>query len=150
MAIAWIIIDILLELVVLPLIFTAVCSAVIWLLFIAVEKTKKSMERALDALEPTARASEARIGFWMPIILFVMGALTGWMISLIFPKQIFDSYPISGLSLLFTPILVGSVVCLWGSWREEKGYAATLISSFKGGALFGFAAAGTRLILVIM
>ncbi len=41
------------------------------------------------------------------------------------------------------------VMSLWGTWKSDHGHPASFLVSFKGGALFGFAAAVTRFLAII-
>jgi len=120
------------------------------------DKTSDAVEAADDALEATVDALESApsavgpvsFSFLMLIILLIMGAITGYLISLVFPERIFTSSPVTGISLLITPLGVGLFMSLCGAWKLKHGHASTFIGTFFGGALFGFAAAGMRLYLL--
>jgi len=119
-------------------------------------KTSDAVEAADDALEATADALESApsavgpvsFSFVMLIILLIMGVFTGYVISIVFPERIFTSSPVTGISLLITPIGAGLFMSLCGAWKLKHGHASTFIGTFFGGALFGFAAAGMRLAMM--
>ena len=134
----------------------AICGLLADFISLIFNKTSDAVEAADDALEATADALESApsavgpvsFSFLMLIILLIMGAITGYLISLVFPEQIFTSSPVTGISLLITPLGVGLFMSLCGAWKLKHGHASTFIGTFFGGALFGFAAAGMRLYLL--
>ncbi len=81
-------------------------------------------------------------------ILLVTGIGAGFAISLVFPDRIFKPIPITGISLLITPLVMGLVMSLVGKWKVNHDRKPSFMATFLGGALFGLAAAGTRLIFI--
>ena len=81
------------------------------------------------------------------IIMF--GFVAGAMISVIFPERIVKIGSITGISLLITPLIMGLLTSYVGRWEKEHDRGASIMTTFQGGALFGLAAAVTRLLFVI-
>jgi len=113
-------------------------------------------EAAGDAAEAVGEAIEgatetvatAKVGCLMIVIMLAMGALSGYVIYLVWPDKIFESIPVTGISLLITPLIIGGLMSLWGICKLSLNYASSFPATFLGGALFGLAAAGTRLALL--
>ena len=113
-------------------------------------------EAAGDAAEADGEAIEgatetvatAKVGCLMIVIMLAMGALAGYVIYLVWPDKIFESIPVTGISLLITPLIIGGLMSLWGICKLSLNYASSFPATFLGGALFGLAAAGTRLALL--
>jgi hypothetical protein len=113
-------------------------------------------EAAGDAAEAVGEAIEgatetvatAKVGCLMIVIMLAMGALAGYVIYLVWPDKIFESIPVTGISLLITPLIIGGLMSLWGICKLSLNYASSFPATFLGGALFGLAAAGTRLALL--
>ena len=115
-----------------------------------VEKTGDAIEATSEALGDAteAVASSVKIGFLIVFILLVTGIGAGFAISLVFPDRIFKPIPITGISLLITPLVMGLVMSLVGKWKVNHDRKPSFMATFLGGALFGLAAAGTRLIFI--
>ncbi|MCH2378421.1 MAG: hypothetical protein MK236_03270 [Pedosphaera sp.] len=115
-----------------------------------VEKTGDAIEATSEALGDAteAVASSVKIGFLIVFILLVTGIGAGFAISLVFPDRIFKPIPITGISLLITPLVMGLVMSLVGKWKVNHDRRPSFMATFLGGALFGLAAAGTRLIFI--
>ena len=105
-------------------------------------------ETTTDALGSATEAAESttKIGCWIVFILLVTGIIAGVVISLVFPDRIFKTIPITGISLLITPLVMGLVMSLVGKWKVNHDRKPSFMATFLGGAMFGLAAAGTRLI----
>ena len=114
------------------------------------EKTGDAIEATTDALGSATEAtgSATKIGFLIVFILLVTGIRAGFAISLVFPDRIFKPIPITGISLLITPLVMGLVMSLVGKWKVNHDRRPSFMATFLGGALFGLAAAGTRLIFI--
>ena len=114
------------------------------------EKTGDAIEATSEALGDAteAVASSVKIGFLIVFILLVTGIGAGFAISLVFPDRIFKPIPITGISLLITPLVMGLVMSLVGKWKVNHDRRPSFMATFLGGALFGLAAAGTRLIFI--
>lgn len=108
----------------------------------AVEATGEAIESAAET------AVTAKAGCLMIVIMLAMGALAGYVIYLVWPDKIFESLPVTGISLLITPLVIGGLMSLWGICKLSLNYASSFPATFWGGALFGLAAAGTRLALL--
>ena len=115
-----------------------------------VEKTGDAIEATTDAIGSATEAAESatKIGFLIVFILLVTGIGAGFAISLVFPDRIFKPIPITGISLLLTPLVMGLVMSLVGKWKVNHDRRPSFMATFLGGALFGLAAAGTRLIFI--
>ena len=112
------------------------------------EKTGDAIEATTDALGSATEAAECatKIGCLIVFILLVTGIGAGFVISLVFPDRIFKPIPITGISLLITPLVMGLVMSLVGKWKVNHDRKPSFMATFLGGAMFGLAAAGTRLI----
>jgi hypothetical protein len=106
------------------------------------EKTSEAIEGAAEA------AVKAKFGFLILLIMLIMGTGAGYVISLAFPERIFETIPVTGISLLITPLLMGGLMSLVGVWKANHDCAASFLGTFMGGAIFGLAAAGTRLVIL--
>lgn len=80
--------------------------------------------------------------------VFLMGALGGLLSWLILPGRIVQRGPIPGLSLIVAPIVTGLVMDRWGEWRDSRGSERSFMATFSGGALFAFAMALVRFLLL--
>ena len=107
-------------------------------------------ETTTDALGSATEAAESttKIGCWIVFILLVTGIVAGIVISLVFPGRIFNTIPLTGISLLITPLVMGLVMSLVGKWKVNHDRKPSFMATFLGGAMFGLAAAGTRLIYI--
>ena len=99
-------------------------------------------------VRPLEAAATAKVGCLMIVIMLAMGALAGYVIYFVWPDKIFESLPVTGISLLITPLVIGGLMSLWGICKLSLNYASSFPATFWGGALFGLAAAGTRLALL--
>ena len=109
----------------------------------ATETTADALGSATEAVESTTK-----IGCWIVFILLVTGIVAGIVISLVFPGRIFNTIPLTGISLLITPLVMGLVMSLVGKWKVNHDRKPSFMATFLGGAMFGLAAAGTRLIYI--
>ena len=120
----------------------------------AIEATSDALssatETTADALGSATEAAESttKIGCWIVFILLVTGIIAGVVISLVFPDRIFKTIPLTGISLLITPLVMGLVMSLVGKWKVNHDRKPSFMATFLGGAMFGLAAAGTRLIYI--
>ena len=109
-------------------------------------------ETTADALGSATEAAESttKIGCWIVFILLATGILAGVVISWIHPDRIFEKNPLAGtgISLLITPLVMGLIMSLVGKWKVNHDRRPSFMATFLGGALFGLAAAGTRLIFI--
>ena len=113
------------------------------------EKVGDAAEAVGDTLESvTETAATAKVGCLMLFVMLVMGMAAGYAISLVFPEPIFVTIPVTGISLLITPLLMGGLMSLVGVWKANHDCAASFLGTFMGGAIFGLAAAGTRLVIL--
>ena len=113
------------------------------------EAAGDAVEAAGEAIEgATETVATAKVGCLMIAVMLAMGALAGYVIYLVWPDKIFESLPVTGISLLITPLIIGGLMSLWGICKLSLNYASSYPATFWGGALFGLAAAGTRLALL--
>ena len=108
----------------------------------AIEATSESLSSATETAESTS------IGCLVVVILLVTGIVAGIVISGVFPDRIFSTIPITGVSLLITPLVMGLLMSLVGKWKVNHDRKTSFMATFLGGALFGLAAAATRLIYI--
>ena len=107
------------------------------------------MELGFSSTRETFRSRKRAHPFAAGVGALLMGALAGLITRLIWPVPIFDPGPVRGLSLLISPLLTGLLMHQYGEWREAHGKTRTFLSTFSGGALFAFAMALVRLLLVL-
>ena len=113
------------------------------------EKTGDAIEATSDALSSATETAESTsIGCLVVVILLVTGIVAGIVISGVFPDRIFSTIPITGVSLLITPLVMGLLMSLVGKWKVNHDRKTSFMATFLGGALFGLAAAATRLIYI--
>ena len=112
-------------------------------------KTGDAIEATSDALSSaTETADSTSIGCLVVVILLVTGIVAGIVISGVFPDRIFNTIPLTGVSLLITPLVMGLVMSLVGKWKVNHDRKTSFMATFLGEALFGLAAAATRLIYI--
>ena len=80
--------------------------------------------------------------------LAFLGAIAGGLTVLILPRPVTPPLPIRGLSLLLSPLATGVLMDRYGEWRKGRTGKRTYMATFWGGALFAFAMAATRLVLL--
>ena len=78
----------------------------------------------------------------------ILGFLIGIATSLIFSERIVTQAPVKGLSLILSPILLGTLMHVFGNWRRQKGHKTSRLATFWGGALFAFSFALVRWVMV--
>jgi hypothetical protein len=76
-----------------------------------------------------------------------VGLICGFFSYLIVPIPIFPKRFIHGISLLIFPILAGTSMHVWGKYRSSKGKISSPLSTFLGGAFFGFGYALLRFVI---
>ena len=122
--------------------------AITWIISRTLTAAGDTVQSVTDA---AAKTSEDRpvIIFFLIFFLIISGFMAGAMISFIFPERIIKIGSITGISLLITPLIMGLLTSYVGRWEKEHDRGASIMATFLGGALFGLAAAVTRLIFVI-
>jgi hypothetical protein len=80
--------------------------------------------------------------------LAVLGSLAGGLTVLVLPKPLAPPLPIRGLSLLLSPLATGALMERLGAWTRRRTGKQTYLATFGGGALFAFAMALTRFVLL--
>jgi len=100
-----------------------------------------------DAIRPTgndslsvARASAGQLA---------LGMAAGFVTALFLPNRLLPAVAIPGISLVLSPIATGALMSLFGRWLRRRGNTPTSLASFRGGALFAFACAATRYLMVM-
>lgn len=78
----------------------------------------------------------------------ILGSLFGFVSYLIYPKRIVDTGALSGISIVVSPIIVGLIMKKWGEHRTRSKKNITVLATFWGGALFAFAYAIVRYLLI--
>jgi hypothetical protein len=74
----------------------------------------------------------ATVGYGM--LGAILGALSLWLL----PMRLFGHAPVSGLSLVVSPLVMGIVMQLWGGLRRARGHRTTNLATWYGGAAFAF------------
>jgi hypothetical protein len=103
-------------------------------------------------LRPIADSVERRREanpFLAMIGLFLLGALVGLGFSLLVSERLLPRSPVPGISLTLAPIVVGTMMHLFGNWLRSRGRKPTLLATFWGGSVFAFAAALVRFLLLM-
>jgi hypothetical protein len=72
------------------------------------------------------------------------GALTGWLL----PNRLLPAPPVANISLVVAPLAGGVMMHLYGEWKRMAGKDPSLLATYWGGALFAFAFAAARLVLM--
>ncbi|WLT30418.1 hypothetical protein [Geothrix sp. PMB-07] len=80
--------------------------------------------------------------------LFILAVASSLIFSLFAPNRLLPQFRVAGVSLLISPILVGSVMHIFGQWRTERGKPITHLATFWGGAYYSFFFALTRVIFL--
>ena len=122
--------------------------AITWIISRTLTAAGDTVQSVTDA---AAKTSEDRpvIIFCLIFFLIISGFMAGAMISAIFPERIIKIGSITGISLLITPLIMGLLTSYVGRWEKEHDRGASIMTTFLGGALFGLAAAVTRLLFII-
>lgn len=90
--------------------------------------------------EPMRRAPNP----WLAALAYaILGAALGGLSLLVLPHNLVRP-PWRLLNLLITPLLLGGLMVLMGSWRERRGQAVLRIDRFAYGYLFALAFALLR------
>jgi len=80
--------------------------------------------------------------------LFI-GAAAGLVTVLVLPHRVLPPVAMPGISLILSPIGTGALMGLLGRWARQRGNTPSSLATFRGGALFAFACAATRFVLVM-
>ena len=122
--------------------------AITWIISRTLTAAGDTVQSVTDA---AAKTSEDRpvIIFFLIFFLIISGFMAGAMISFIFPERIIKIGSITGISLLITPLIIGMITSFVGRCGKEQGRSPSIMATFLGGALFGLAAAVTRLLFII-
>ena len=79
---------------------------------------------------------------------FIGGALLGMLSAALLPQRLFAEVGFRGASLVLTPLIAGTAMHYFGTYRRQHGKGTTRMATFAGGALFAFGVALMRFILV--
>jgi hypothetical protein len=80
--------------------------------------------------------------------LIVVGVTLGSLSAFLFPTRILPTPPISGLSLVITPALLGLAMHLVGQLRNRAGRSVSHLATWYGGAALGAGLAVARFVLL--
>jgi len=72
----------------------------------------------------------------------ILGGLSIWLL----PTRLVGTAPVSGISLVVSPVVMGIVMQLWGGLRRAQGHRTTNLATWYGGAAFAFGLALVRLV----
>ena len=116
------------------------CEVVLQALFeIAAEMAREGFD-AWQRRKPSPGPGTAGLLLWGA----AAGALSSWLV----PHRLFARGLIPGLSMLLAPLLAGVVMHWFGIWRRAQGRAPSTLATYRGGALFAFAMALIRWLIV--
>ena len=121
--------------------------AITWIISRTLTTAGDTIQSVADADTKTPEDRPVII-FFLIFFLIISGFMAGAMISFIFPERIIKIGSITGISLLITPLIIGMITSFVGRCGKEQGRGPSIMATFLGGALFGLAAAGTRLALL--
>ncbi len=118
--------------------FAILLEAVVEIVFeLGLEALRRAFRRQRRA-HPVFSA----IGF--VVLGSTLGALSGWY----WPMPILPASPQPGVNVIVAPLLVGLVMQEYGAWSARRGREPSYLATFWGGALFAFALAGTRRLVI--
>jgi hypothetical protein len=85
-----------------------------------------------------------------PASQLIVGAVVGFGVGFLFgyavPGPILPAPLLPGMSLLLVPAVLGGAMQMWGVSRKRRGFAASSLATWYGGAAVGFALAAGRLV----
>ena len=79
----------------------------------------------------------------------LIGAAAGLITALLLPERLLPPVAMPGISLVLSPIGTGALMGLFGRWTRQRGNTPSSLATFRGGALFAFACAATRYLMVM-
>jgi hypothetical protein len=80
--------------------------------------------------------------------ILLLGGTLGLVASFLVPKRLLPPSRVPALSLLVAPLIAGSIMKALGDWRRARGGDPSVLATFWGGALFAFALALARWLMV--
>lgn len=110
--------------------------------------TEIALELGCESLRHSLRRRRSSNPVLAGIGFVIVGAILGFITTLVFPGRIFPEPPLKGISLIVSPIGAGFAMHFFGSWRRRRGHDTSYLATFWGGALFAFALTFVRFILV--
>jgi hypothetical protein len=78
----------------------------------------------------------------------LLGAALGGISAWLLPHRILRPFPITGLSLILTPVAAGWGMQAWGNSRRRHGHAVTSLATWFGGGGLAFGIACVRYIAI--
>lgn len=81
--------------------------------------------------------------------IIFMGAILGFFSSLFFPTRLLSFHPINGISLVISPLILGTFMYFFGIWRKNKNKEISILATFWGGVIFSFSFALVRWLMVV-
>lgn len=87
------------------------------------------------------RVSGPIAGTW----LFLGGAAVGASSAYILGERVLPPGPFLGVSLIATPLLLGTLMEVTGRYQDRRGWHRSYLATWWGGALFGLGSAVGRL-----
>lgn len=97
----------------------------------------------LDGLGPGGREA-----LWSAFLLFVAGAAAGLVSTFVLPERLLPRPRTAGFSLVLAPVVSGTSMHAWGSYRRERCHPTSALATFWGGAAFALGAALGRFVIV--
>lgn len=74
----------------------------------------------------------------------IFGAAAGGLSLLLLPSHLVSGEALRLVNLVVTPVAVGLLMCIFGSWRSRRGQAVLRIDRFSYGYLFALSLALVR------
>jgi hypothetical protein len=129
-----------------PIVLTALLEVIFEIIAEAVfeimgDLVWNSLRNELDKREGTGHVLAA-LGF------ILLGSVAGMASAAIIPDRLTPVVLMPGLSLLLAPLGTGTVMHLYGRWRQERGHDISNLATFWGGATMALGMALIRYILV--
>ena len=112
------------------------------LVFEALAEMGISSVRHATSRSRHANPALAALGFLL--LGGLCGALSGWLL----PNRLLPAPPVANISLVAAPVAGGVMMHLYGKWKRTAGKDPSLLATYWGGALFAFAFAIARLVLM--
>jgi hypothetical protein len=83
--------------------------------------TEIALELGSESLRHSLRRQRSSNPVLAGIGFVIVGAVLGFITTLIFPERILPEPPLKGISLIVSPIGAGFGMHFFGSWRRRRG-----------------------------
>ena len=106
------------------------------------------LELGIEYLKARGRARRLSNPYLAGCLFVMLGIVVGWLSTLVWSRRIISTVLFRGASLVFSPVIAGTVMNLFGRWQRNRGRVTSFLATFWGGALLAFSVALTRLIIL--